>query len=61
LGIPAQRGERALLHVVVERLLQRDSRAEANRFLQRVEGIDLLADHAADGEVEAVGAEVDGA
>ena len=56
-----KRGERTLAHLVVEDLLLRDAGAQAHRFLQRIERIDLLADHTPDREVEAVGAEVDGA
>ena len=54
-----ERGERALLHAFVELLLAREPRAQAHRFLEGVERIDLLAVDATDREMEAVGSEVD--
>jgi hypothetical protein len=39
--------------------LGREAARQAHRFLERVERVNLVVDDAADGEVEAVGAEVD--
>jgi hypothetical protein len=59
LGKALQRGERAFLGLGVEVLVAAQPGAEAHCFLERVERIDLVVDDAADGQVEAVGAEVD--
>ncbi len=59
LGEAAQRGDGALLRVVVEAPVGPEPGAQADRFLDRVERVDLVVDDAADREVEAVGAEVD--
>jgi hypothetical protein len=61
LGELAQRAQRSLLRVVVEALVGAEACAQAHGLLQRIQRVDLLADHATDGEVEAVGAQVDGA
>ena len=59
LGEALQRGQCALLRRAVELALRGEPARQAHGLLQRVEGIDLVFHHAADGKVEAVGAEVD--
>ena len=52
--------ERALLRFLVEPLVARQPRAELDRLAQGVERIDLVADDAADLQMEGVGTEIDG-
>ena len=54
-----QRVQRAGLRRIVQGPLGVESGRQAHRFLQRVERIDLIADHAADLEPETVGAKID--
>ena len=56
----AQSIQRPFLRIRIEALVCRQTGGQTHRLLQRVQGINLVVDHAPDLQAKAVGAEVDG-